>query len=138
MLLSNEARRLMARALAARLADLPERQAGGAAVSSGPAAEDPEEILRQVMVSHYPRLLDGDGRGAADGLRKLLSLRPWAENLDDLRFFDAYNCFYEAVSDQGAIDPPLWSDFLSFYEEILRTMHSALTAGDAGHAPVSR
>lgn len=74
--------------------------AGGPDAPLGPPVEpdDPEEVLRILMVRLWPRVLKGTARpeDRREFLQRVMELRDAAES-DDLRFIDAWNNVYEAL-----------------------------------------
>lgn len=95
-MIAESARPLVRQAVAQRLAQVGQ---GGAAPDPA-GADDPEEALRQLMVRRLPSV---GARGGEPAWRNetcvlLRSLTPSALG-DDVRFFDAFNAFYERVGD---------------------------------------
>ena len=96
------AARALAAALAQRQAEVSEvlrttvPSPSPALASAGGVAADPEEALRVLMVRLWPRFVRRhvDAAAVREALGLLTSLREAAE-ASDLRFFDAFNNFWE-------------------------------------------
>lgn len=113
----------LAQAIAKRLKELPcSVQRADLSFCHVPKGVDSEELLRQVMVVHYPKLQRGDFASLNECLEKLFRLTDSALKDDDLRFFDAFNCVYEVVQDKKQLDEEPWGQFLSCYKAILNVM----------------
>jgi hypothetical protein len=110
------------RALAALGAAEPRRLPTDAPARSGgpePLESDPEECLRVLMVRLLPRLRrrDLDPAILREALRLLLGIAEAAKT-EDLRYFDAFNCFWEHWPAGTAAD--MQHQFLSAYAALLQ------------------
>ena len=132
-------------ALESRLAAVTQALAGAGA--SGPAgqksppqkireAQDPEEALRVLMVKLWPKIGREDcGREVIDEfVSTLFSLESHARG-GDLRFLDAWNNAFEALSEKpGLWEDPRWlfTEFLKRYATLLEIHINNLRDGDNG------
>jgi hypothetical protein len=116
-MISERARPLVKAALERRLSELGRLEAGAPA----PAAADPEEALRRLMVVWLPRLAEKarDPRGREELASLLFSLEAAAKT-DDVRFLDAWSSIHEsAPRDEAFRADPRWREVLSAYGRIL-------------------
>lgn len=107
---------LLREALAGRLSEVKKRL--GSEAPASPATNsppnDPEEVLRLLMVRLWPQVARGDAGEAQlrAFLDHILALKAPAAH--DLRFLDAWNNAYEALGLRAG------NDFLAAYAELLQ------------------
>jgi hypothetical protein len=108
---------LLQEALAGRLSEVEKRlgtEAPASPTTTDSPPNDPEELLRLLMVRLWPQVARGDAGEAQlrAFLDHILALKAPAAH--DLRFLDAWNNAYEALGLRAG------NDFLAAYAELLQ------------------
>lgn len=109
-------RRALRRALEERLQEVRERVSPPAPAVEPAPADDPEELLRHVMVRLLPAVarVPADERSRAELVAHVRALHEPARG-SDLRFLDAWNNAYESLG--GDAD----AEFLAEYAALLES-----------------
>ena len=117
-MISPEVRAHLAAALASRL-----KEAGGAPptaiLAQGPPDAQAEEVLRRVMVRHFPRAQRTASKARGRYLSLLVRLEASARDPDDLRYLDAFNNAWEVLQPGTAPSDPALARFLLSYRSLL-------------------
>lgn len=125
--MTRETAGLLCEALQRRL-ELVEERLGRSSVQQPafPRAADPEEALRELMVTLWPRVRQGTATDAERArFREMLGTLWMPALAGDLRFLDAWNNAFETAADE--LDQPL----LSAYADLLKAFVATLDPGAA-------